>query len=474
MTKRTPTHDTTTDSEQPAPGENPVREAVRRRYAAAALAAGAPAVGAPAVGGDGHGCGPEPGACCGEGPGVTDEEGRVVFGASLYEPEVAAGADEAALGASLGCGVPTVVADLRPGETVLDLGSGAGADLLISARRVGPRGRAIGLDMTPEMVELARANAARQGATNVELVLGYLEQVPLPDESVDVVISNCVINLAADKHLVLAEAARVLRPGGRFAVSDVVADADMDQATRSDMQSWTGCIAGALSEDEYRAALSAAGLVEVTITPTHRVHAHAAAAIVRAEKPAADAGGPVTAEGRPSSSASAPMGEAEGMGSDGQLRRSSARVAAALGQVAPGAEVRELESSTRTAADAAAALGCEVGAIASSLVFVADDGPLLVMTSGAHRVDLELLAERTGLAGLRKATAAEVRAATGQAIGGVAPVGHPAPLRTLVDADLARYPTIWAAAGTPHAVFATTFEQLLAITAGAVERVSSG
>ena len=154
--------------------------------------------------------------------------------------------------ASLGCGVPTAVADLHEGETVLDLGSGAGADVLISARRVGPTGKAIGLDMTDEMLELARQNAADAGIDNVEFLKGYIEEIPLPDNSVDVVISNCVINLAADKRKVLAEAARVLRPGGRFAVSDVIADPDMDKATREDMEQWTGCIAGALTRGRVR------------------------------------------------------------------------------------------------------------------------------------------------------------------------------------------------------------------------------
>ena len=172
--------------------------------------------------------------------------------ASLYaDTETAAG--RRPWSASLGCGVPTAVADLHEGETVLDLGSGAGADVLISARRVGPAGRVIGLDMTDEMLALARANAAAAGVENVEFVKGYIEDIPLPDASVDVVISNCVINLAADKRTVLAEAARVLRPGGRFAVSDVIADPDMDEATRADMAAWTGCIAGALTEAEFRA-----------------------------------------------------------------------------------------------------------------------------------------------------------------------------------------------------------------------------
>ena len=188
--------------------------------------------------------------------------------------------------ASLGCGVPTAVADLKQGEVVLDLGSGAGADVLISARRVGPSGKAIGLDMTDEMLELARTNARKAGLENVEFRKGEIEDIPLPDASVDVVISNCVINLSGDKPRVLGEAARVLRPGGRFAVSDVIADADMDDATRTDMAAWTGCIAGALTREEFTAALAAAGLGEVEIDETHRVHEHAAAAIIRARKPA--------------------------------------------------------------------------------------------------------------------------------------------------------------------------------------------
>jgi len=176
------------------------------------------------------------------------------------------------------------VADLHAGETVLDLGSGAGADVLISARRVSPGGRAIGLDMTAEMLALARANAAEAGVTNAEFLEGYLEDIPLPDSSVDVVISNCVINLAADKSVVLAEAARVLRHGGRFAVSDVIADPGMDEKTRADMQQWTGCVAGALTRADYDEALISAGFSDITIRETHRVHTHAAAAIIRAVK----------------------------------------------------------------------------------------------------------------------------------------------------------------------------------------------
>jgi arsenite methyltransferase len=258
-----------------------IREVVRERYAAAATRI--------AEGSSGCGCGPSESAasCCAtvaEDLRTTDKDGVEVFGAALYGEE-SAGATSASVQASLGCGVPTAVADLHAGETVLDLGSGAGADVLISARRVGLSGRAIGLDMTDEMLALARANAAEAGATNVEFVKGHIEDIPLPDASVDVVISNCVINLSADKPRVLREAARVLRPGGRFAVSDVVADPDMDAAARADMQQWTGCVAGALTEREFAGALAAAGLVDVEIRPTHRVHAHAASALVRARKP---------------------------------------------------------------------------------------------------------------------------------------------------------------------------------------------
>jgi arsenite methyltransferase len=243
-----------------------IRELVRDRYAAAARALGE---GGPRAG------------CCGE-LRTTGAGGAEVFGGALYD---AGDVPEAALGASLGCGVPTAVADLHAGQTVLDLGSGAGADVIISARRVGPAGRAIGLDMTDEMLALARANAAAAGAANADFVKGHIEDVPLADDSVDVVISNCVINLSADKRRVLREAARVLRPGGRFAVSDVIADPDMDADTRADMQAWTGCIAGALTRAEFEAALHDAGLVDVEIRETHRVHAHAGSAIVSARKP---------------------------------------------------------------------------------------------------------------------------------------------------------------------------------------------
>jgi SAM-dependent methyltransferase len=262
--------------------ENDVREKVRERYAAAAQAVKT---------GERASCGtatPD-GSCCGPAAiELNDAAGEQVFGDSLYGPDEAGGAPDAAVSASLGCGVPTAVADLHDGETVLDLGSGAGADVLISAKRVAPSGKAIGLDMTDEMLDLARANAAEAGLENVEFVKGYIEDMPLDGETVDVVISNCVINLAADKVKVAREVARVLKPGGRFAVSDVIADDDMDEATKADMAAWTGCIAGALTAGEFEHALSDAGLVDIEIKETHRVHEHAASAIIRARKPARD------------------------------------------------------------------------------------------------------------------------------------------------------------------------------------------
>jgi arsenite methyltransferase len=245
------------------------REEVRARYAEAAVGLEA---------GTGCGCDCDDLGCCGD-------DDTTLFGQGLYATGDRSGLPEKAVTASLGCGNPVAVAELHEGETVLDLGSGAGADVLIAARRVGPTGRAIGLDMTDEMLELARRNAAEAGASNVEFLKGYIEELPLPDASVDVVISNCVINLSADKRRVIREAARVLRPGGRFAVSDVIADPDMDAATRRDMEQWTGCIAGALTRFEFAVALHNAGLDNVEITETHRVHEHAASAIIRARKP---------------------------------------------------------------------------------------------------------------------------------------------------------------------------------------------
>ncbi|WP_134323360.1 arsenite methyltransferase [Cumulibacter soli] len=236
-----------------------IRETVRSRYAAAAN---------------------QRQSCCG--PSVEDLERAGVFGASLYEgmddlPEAVAG--------SLGCGVPTQVAALAEGEIVLDLGSGAGGDALISARRVGKTGKVYGLDMTDEMLEAARANALAAGATNVEFLKGYLEDIPLPDDSIDIALSNCVINLAADKRLVLREAARVLKPGGRIAFSDVIASEDMPEHVRADMQEWTGCIAGALTRRQFEQYLAEAGFENITIDVTHQAHEYAEAAIIRADLP---------------------------------------------------------------------------------------------------------------------------------------------------------------------------------------------
>jgi arsenite methyltransferase len=241
-----------------------VREVVRERYAAAATAA---SEGAAA-------------SCCSG--GVITEEQREVFGSGLYEREDRDALPDAAKLASLGCGNPTAVAELYEGETVLDLGSGGGIDVLLSARRIGATGKAWGLDMTHEMLELARHNQREAGVENVEFVKGTIEDVPLPDDSIDVIISNCVINLSGDKPAVFREAARVLRPGGRFAVTDIVADPDMDEATRRDMAEWTGCIAGALTREEFKRELTAAGFENVEIQETHRVHDQAASAIVRA------------------------------------------------------------------------------------------------------------------------------------------------------------------------------------------------
>jgi arsenite methyltransferase len=250
-----------------------VREAVRERYAEAARAADAGTQGS---------CGG--GSCCGH--ALISEEQLESFGPGLYSQAEQTELPDAAKLASLGCGNPTSVAELHEGETVLDLGSGGGIDVLLSARRVGTSGKAYGVDMTDEMLELARGNQREAGVENVEFLKGTIENVPLPDSSVDVIISNCVINLSADKPSVFREAARVLRPGGRFAVTDIVADPGMDEATRRDMAQWTGCIAGALTEDEFRAELEAAGFDDVEIRETRRVHDQAGSAIIRARVPA--------------------------------------------------------------------------------------------------------------------------------------------------------------------------------------------
>ncbi|WP_324343169.1 arsenite methyltransferase [Baekduia sp.] len=257
-----------------------LRAIVRDRYAASALA----------VRDEGLGCcgtgaaTADPGAgCCGL--AIIPDDQVTAFGATLYATAERDELPDTALLASLGCGNPTAVAALHEGETVLDLGSGGGIDVLLSARRVGPTGKAYGLDMTDEMLALARANQAKAGVDNVEWLKGHIEDVPLADGVVDVVLSNCVINLSTDKPRVLREAARVLRPGGRFAVSDVVADGAMDAATRSDLAQYVGCVAGALTREEYARLLADAGFGEIEIQESHRVHEHAAAAIVRARKP---------------------------------------------------------------------------------------------------------------------------------------------------------------------------------------------
>ncbi|WP_088288671.1 arsenite methyltransferase [Kineosporia sp. A_224] len=238
-----------------------LRAAVRERYAAAARAAS---------GQDGDGTGCCAPSCCGDADGTVGGAvggGKDAITRDLYDDE-AAQTSGAALAASLGCGNPTALADLRPGEDVLDLGSGGGLDVLLSARRVSPGGTAYGVDMTPEMLDLARRNQAEAGVENARFLLGTIEAVPLPDASVDVVISNCVINLAADKDAVLVEAARLLRPGGRFAVSDVVLLKPLPDAAKHLMQLWTGCIAGALRDTDYVARLTAAGFVGASVEVT--------------------------------------------------------------------------------------------------------------------------------------------------------------------------------------------------------------
>ncbi|HEU0042919.1 MAG TPA: arsenite methyltransferase [Jiangellaceae bacterium] len=224
-------------------------------------------------------CGPA--SCCGGEAGTVDDS----FGAALYAADERDELPAEALAASLGCGNPTAVAALRPGERVLDLGSGGGIDVLLSARRVGETGFAYGVDMTDEMLELARANTTRAGATNVEFVKGTIENVPLPDASVDVVISNCVINLSVDKPKVLAEMHRVLVPGGRIGISDVVAEDHLSPADRAERGSYVGCIAGALSRREYLDGLAAAGFVDSEVEFTHEAAPGMHGAIVRATKP---------------------------------------------------------------------------------------------------------------------------------------------------------------------------------------------
>jgi len=236
-----------------------IHDIVRERYAAAAVQAA-----------------PGAGACCGPEDGI---------GAGLYSALERDELPDAAVLASLGCGNPTAVADLREGERVLDLGSGGGIDVLLSAKRVGPTGRAFGLDMTDEMLALAQRNAAEAGATNVEFLRGTIESIPLPAASIDVVISNCVVNLAADKAAVFNEIARVLRPGGRIGITDIVADDALSPEERAERGSYVGCIAGALSFREFEDGLRAAGMADVSLASTHAVADGMHSVIARATKP---------------------------------------------------------------------------------------------------------------------------------------------------------------------------------------------
>ena len=242
-----------------------VREQVRARYAQAATA----------VTGGGT-------ATCAE---TCRDEQETGTGSELYDAAEQSQVPEDAVSASLGSGNPIAVASLQPGETILDLGSGGGIDVLLSARRVGPAGKAYGLDMTEEMLNLARDNAAQAGATNAEFIKGHIESIPLPGESVDVIISNCVINLSGNKAAVLAESFRVLRPGGQFGISDILAEDHLSEANRAERSRHVGCIAGALSFTEYRDGLAQAGFTGISITPTHKVVAGMHSAIVRAVKP---------------------------------------------------------------------------------------------------------------------------------------------------------------------------------------------
>ena len=247
-----------------------IHDLVRERYAAAAIDAA-------------NGTG----ACCGPQDGI---------GAGLYSALERDELPDAAVLASLGCGNPTAVADLRPGERVLDLGSGGGIDVLLSAKRVGPTGRAFGLDMTDEMLALAQRNADAAGATNVEFLKGNIEAIPLPAGSIDVVISNCVVNLAANKPAVFREIGRVLRPGGRIGISDIVAEDALTAAERAERGSYVGCIAGALSFSEFESGLRDAGLADISLTSTHHVTDGMHSVIARATKPASVAAPSVTTE----------------------------------------------------------------------------------------------------------------------------------------------------------------------------------
>ena len=245
------------------PDPEAVEAAVRDHYAAAAVAA----------------------ACCGPGGSVVDPTDAEVFGSARYDPSELEALPAEAVAASFGCANPVLVADLARGEVVLDLGSGGGIDVLLSAQRVGPTGYAYGLDMTDEMLELARANQARAGVDNVTFLKGHIEEIPLPDARVDVVISNCVINLSVDKTAVFAETYRVLRPGGHLCVADVIADTDAAPAPADDLLAWACCLAGALTRAQYRGALAAAGFAEISITDSHPVADGYTSVLVRAHRP---------------------------------------------------------------------------------------------------------------------------------------------------------------------------------------------
>jgi arsenite methyltransferase len=252
---------------------NDVREEVRRRYAESARAV--------TTGSAGGGCGS--GSCCAD-DSTASAIGSEKFGEALYDAEQRGELPEAATLASLGCGNPTAVAELREGETVLDLGSGGGIDVILSARRVGPAGTAYGLDMTDEMLGLAQQNAREAGVTNAHFLKGFIEEIPLPANSVDVVISNCVINLSTDKPAVLLEMARVLKPGGRLGISDVVAEDHLSEEDQAERGSFVGCIAGALSRSEYEAGLEEAGFEQISVEFTHQVADGMHGAIVKAVK----------------------------------------------------------------------------------------------------------------------------------------------------------------------------------------------
>jgi arsenite methyltransferase len=258
--------------------QDALREQVRARYAAAATKVTSSQ---------------SDSGCCG---GATAEEPG--FGAELYAALDRDQLPDTALLASLGCGNPTAVAELHQGETVLDLGSGGGIDVLVSAKRVGPTGKAYGLDMTEEMLALARRNAAGAGATNVDFLRGQIEAIPLPAATIDVVISNCVVNLSTDKPAVFAETYRVLKPGGRIGITDVVAEDHLTPEQRAERGAWVGCIAGALSRTEYESGLAAAGFVDISVIFTHQVGDGLHSAIIKATRPADTASAAATATRR--------------------------------------------------------------------------------------------------------------------------------------------------------------------------------